>query len=166
MRDMEYQVRPIGKTCSVTGEPLQPGAICYSVLVDHDGALERQDISAAAWTGPPTGTIGLWKRVVPPPKETRTSPLDPREMQAYFEQLVEEAQPAREKLVYVLALFLLQKRRLQLDGSRTDGECEYLMLSGTDGSGPFEVRDQQLSGEEIAALQQELSTSIASAWAA
>ncbi len=163
---MDYQVRPIGKTCAVSGEPLEPGTTCYSVLVDRQGTLERLDISAAAWTGQPEGAVGVWKRIIPVQKETRPSQIDPREMQSYFEQLVEEAQPAREKLVYVLALFLLQKRRLQLDGSRTDGEIEYLLLSGTDGSGPFEVRDQQLSGDEIAALQKELSRSIESEWAA
>lgn len=163
---MDYQVRPIGKTCSVSGQPLEPGTTCYSVLVDRQGTLERLDISASAWTGQPEGTVGVWKRVIPVPKETRPSQIDPHEMQSYFEQLVDEAQPAREKLVYVLALFLLQKRRLQLDGSRTDGDVEYLMLSGTDGSGPYEVRDQQLSGEEIAALQKELSRSIESEWAA
>lgn len=156
----------MGKTCSVSGEPLEPGSTCYSVLLDRHGTLERIDVSAAAWTGPPEGSVGVWKRIVPTPKETRPSQIDPREMHAYFEQLVDEAQPVREKLVYVLALYLLQKRRLQLDGSRTDGEIEYLLLSGTDGSGPYEVRDQQLSGDEIAALQKELTRSIESEWAA
>lgn len=163
---MDYQVRPLGKNCFVTGQPLQPGTLCYSVLIDHDGALERRDISSAAWTGPPPGTIGVWQRVTPPPREFKASQLDPHEMLAYFEQLVEEAQPAREKLVYVLALFLLQKRKLQLDGSRREDDVEYLQLRSADGSGTFEVRDQQLSGSEVTALQQELARSMASEWAA
>ncbi len=163
---MDYQVRSLSKACSVTGEPLTPGTLCYSVLIDHQGALERRDISAAAWTGPPEGTIGVWQRIVPTPKEIKASQLDPREMFPYFEQLVEEAQPAREKLLYVLALFLLQKRKLQLEGSRRDGEIEYLQLSAADGGGTYEVRDQQLTGAEVSALQQELSKSMASEWAA
>jgi hypothetical protein len=163
---MDYQMRPPGKTCFVTGEPLQPGTLCYSVLIDHQGALERRDISSAAWTGPPENTIGVWQRIVPAPRDLRMSQLDPREMQRYFEQLVEEAQPARERLVYVLALYLLQKRKLQLEGSRRDGDIEYLQLSAADGSGSYEIRDQQLSGAEVSALQQELTRSIAAEWAA
>jgi hypothetical protein len=163
---MDYLVRPLGKTCAVTGEALQPGTVCYSVLIDHDGALERRDISAAAWTGPPHGTVGLWKRIVPEVRQTRPAQLDSSEMLPYFEQLVEEAQPAREKLAYVLALFLLQKRKLQLEGSRSVDGAEFLLLSASDGSGPYEVRDQQLSSDEIARLQQELSRSMATEWAA
>jgi hypothetical protein len=163
---MDYQVRPLGKTCSVTGDPLAPGTTCYSVLIDHEGALERRDISASAWSGPPHGTLGVWKRIVPDQHDARASQLDPREMLTYFEQLIEEANPAREKLIYVLALFLLQKRKLQLDGSRSIDGVEYLLLSASDGRGPYEVRDQQLSAEEITQLQAGLSRSIAAEWAA
>ncbi len=65
------------------------------------------------------------------------------------------------RLRYVLALLLLQKRRLELDGSRLDGEIEYLVLIGTKGEGPFEVRDEQLDAEEIASVEEQLLASMA-----
>ena len=82
----------------------------------------------------------------------------------YFEQLCEDANPAQDKFRYILALLLLQKRRLKMEGSRQDGEIAYLELVGSRGEGIFEVRDQQLSAEEIEQLQQTLNTHLASEW--
>ena len=65
---------------------------------------------------------------------------------------------------YVLALMLLQRRRLKLEGSRTDGDIEYLQLSGSRGDGDFEVRQQSLSDEEIEQLQSQLNVSVTSEW--
>jgi hypothetical protein len=87
--------------------------------------------------------------------------LDPTALLSYFEQLVEDGNPAHDRLRYVLALFLLQKRRLRLDGSRIDGDVEYLQLSGSRGEGPYEIPDQQLAETEIRELQAELNHSLA-----
>jgi hypothetical protein len=50
---------------------------------------------------------------------------------------------------------------LQLEGSRKDGEIEYLVLIGSRSEGPFEVRDQHLSTEEIQQLQSDLNAHLA-----
>lgn len=154
---MDYQIRPLGKQCAATGKALEPGARVYSVILDHEGELVRADYSEAGWTGPPEGTVGQWMSVVPDAAPEKPKGLDPEEMLTSLEQLLEDANPAQEKLAYVLALFLLQRRRLKLDGSRVDGEAEYLLLSGSRGEGPYEVRDQQLSNEEITRLQAEVT---------
>ena len=57
----------------------------------------------------------------------------------------------------MLALFLLQRRRLKLDGSRSEEGVDYLQLTGVQGEGCFEVIDQQLSAAEIAALRAEVT---------
>jgi ParB-like chromosome segregation protein Spo0J len=85
-------------------------------------------------------------------------------MLRYFEQLVEDANLTQEKLAYVLALYLLQRRRLRLDGSRAEGDRQLLQLSGTRGEGPWEIRDQQLSADEVARLQTELNQHLEREW--
>ncbi len=165
---MDYQFRPLGKKCAATGADLVPGSVCHSVLLEQDGEITRLDYSDEAWTGPPPGTIAVWLCVIPKPVEVRRNLFEPQTLMRYFEQLTEEAQPAQEKLRYILALLLLQKRLLRLDGSRLDstagGEDEYLQLSGTHGEGQYEVQDLHLADTEMHELQAELNARLAAEW--
>ena len=77
--------------------------------------------------------------------------------------MLEDANPAQQRLCYVVALLLMQKRRLQLERTRYDGEIAWLEFVGQRGEGPFEVRDQQLTGAEIAELQGTLSRHLGAA---
>lgn len=154
---MDFQIKPLGKTCAATGQPFMPGEVVHSVLVEKEGQRVRLDYSEQGWDGPPEGTIGQWVCVVPQPDAQRRKPLDADSLLQQFEAMIEEANPAQETFCYVIALLLLQRRRLKLEGSRTDGDIEYLQLSGTHAEGPFEVRDQHLSAEEIAAVQAALN---------
>ncbi len=160
---VDYHVKPIGKVCAATGEPLTPGSSVYSVLVEQDGESVRLDYQPSAWEGSPPGTIGQWRAIVPFPEENKPKPLDAHTLLEHFQQLLEDANPAQEKLCYVISLLLLQKRRLSLDGTRLDGDIAYLQLSGSRGEGPFEVRDQQLTADEINSLQTHLVAEIKTA---
>ena len=70
-----------------------------------------------------------------------------------FEQLNEEASPSQDKFRYVLALLLLQRRRLRLDGTKTVDDQEFLEVTGTRGEGTFLVPDQLLDDTEVQELQ-------------
>lgn len=163
-RVTEYQVRPLGKKCAATGAELVPGSVCWSALIDKDGELERQDFSADAWQGPPEKSVATWQCVVPKAAETKRNLFDPQSLMSFFEQLTEDAQPGQDPLRYVLALLLLQKRVLRLDGSRDSNGDEFLQLSGVHGEGAWEVRDLDLTDEEMHALQAELSARLAAEW--
>lgn len=161
---MDYQFRPIGKKCAATGNDLVPGSACHSVLVERDGLLTRLDYSDEGWTGPPQGAIGVWRCLVPRPAEVQHKPLDTDALMRCFEQLTEDANPAREGLRYILALLLVKKRRLRLDGSRTDGEEDYLQLAGARGEGAWEVRDLSPGDEEVQQWQRDLNLYLAAEW--
>lgn len=163
---MEYHFKPLGKTCAATGGPLQPGSVVQSVLLERQGNFERQDYSAAGWSGMPSGALGRWLCRVPESQRPRETPLDPEALLSYFEQLVEDANPAHDKLRYVLALFLLQRRRLKLDGSRSEDEQSFLQMSGSRGEGPYEIADQQLAEAEIKQLQAEIAQMVNAEWKA
>ncbi len=163
---MDYRLRPVGKTCAATGQPLQPGSVCHSVLVERDGELVRLDFSPEGWKGPPEGTVAHWLCRVPNEPEGKPKPVDAEELMQYFEQLMEDPNPAQEKLCYVLGLLLLQKKRLNLEGTREVDGVEYLELTGKMGEGPFLVRDQHLTDDEIRQLQKELNRHLREEWAA
>jgi hypothetical protein len=162
---MEYQFRPLGKKCAATGEDLAPGSTVHSVVVEKDGEILRFDYSEKGWSGPPEGTIGSWTCVVPQPAIAKRAPLDTNTLMTCFEQLTEEANPAQDGLRYILALYLINKKRLRVDGSRRDGDEEYLQLAGANGEGAWEVRDPQPSDEETHELQRQLNEYLSREWA-
>ena len=154
---VDYHLKSIGKTCAGTGERLEAGSTCHSVLVERNGALLRLDYSEEGWKGPPEDSVGEWLALVP--NDTpKPKVIDTEALMRYFEQLSEDPNPAHEQMHYVLALLLLQKRRLKIDGQRTDEYGnEFLQVIGSKSEGPYEVADQDLSEQEIANLQATLN---------
>ncbi len=161
---IEYDIRPLGRKCAATGADLVPGSTCHSVLIERDGKLVRLDYSEEGWPGPPTTAIGVWQCMVPKPTEVRREPLDVAVLLRCFEQLVEEGTPDREGLRYVLALLLVKKRRLRIEGSRAADDGQYLQLAGIQGEGAWEVRDLNPTDEEVEQWQRELNAYLASEW--
>src|SRR5271155_4544764 len=112
---MDYHLKPLGKICAATGKPLLPGSVCHSVLVEKEGSLVRMDFSQEGWSGVRPEYVGHWIVDVPEAPDPKTLRIDPDAALRYFEQLSEEAEPVHEKTRYVLALVLLQHRKLKLD---------------------------------------------------
>src|SRR4029078_11031056 len=106
--------------------------------------------------------LGVWACRVPRRPDVRHEPLDTTALMTCFEQLTEEASPAREGLRYILALLLIKKRRLKLEGSRSEGQDEYLQLAGAQGEGAYEVREMNPTDEEVHQWQRELNAYLAS----
>lgn len=151
---MEYRLRPLASTCAASGEPLEPGTDCISALVEDDGQFMRVDFAAAHWSEPP-GCVGHWTTVVPEP-EAKAATIDAESLFARFEQLAEEDAPHQGPLTYVMALWLMRRRRLRLTGSETIDSVDRITLAGSGGEGPFAIRDQQLSQADAETLQAEL----------
>ena len=63
---------------------------------------------------------------------------------------------------YVVALFLLQRKRLKLDGTRHDDGQDLLVFLGSRGEGPYEVVDQQLTADEMSVLEAEMKAQLQS----
>jgi hypothetical protein len=153
---VDYQIKPIGKVCAGTGQPLAPGSVCHSILIERNGELVRLDYSEAAWKGPPPEAVGVWKTRIDSFVAEKPMQFDLTAIYRQFEELTEETNPLQIKIRYIMALLLLQKRRLQLDGTRKDADLDLLLLSGTRGEGHYEVVDLKLPADEIKLLQKEL----------
>ncbi len=136
----------------------------HSVLVERDGQLARLDFCNEGWAGPPDGTVGQWRTLVPEPSSTKPRPLDPDALLRCFERMCEEASPANEKFRYVLALLLLQKRKLVISRNRDVDGVQTLEVTGIRGEGPWDVPDRQLADDEVEQLQQDLNAWLATEW--
>lgn len=160
---MDYRIKPLGRVCAASGELLEPGSLCHSVVLREGDEWKRLDFAPGNWTGAPEGTIGTWTCRVPQP-DAKPAKIDPDALMRYLEQLTEEARPDREPLRYVLALLLVRKRRLEIEETRSDDEGEALVFNGLRGEGRFEVADPQLDEEAVSALQAELDLRLSVGW--
>lgn len=152
----DYNVKPIGRICAGTGKELVPGSLCHSVLVEKNGELQRFDYSDEGWMQPPEGFLAHWRCEVPEAAAATKKNFDPDELMRQFEQLCEEASPAQDKFRYVLALLLLQKRRLKLEGTKTVDDQEFLELNGARGEGIFLILNQDLEDAEVQQMQESI----------
>lgn len=153
---MDFNIRPISKTCAGTGDPLVPGSDCWSVLREVDGKMVREDYSVEAWGGPPEGAFGSWRCTVPADAEAGRPKLDADSLFDYFLQLSESPNIVERDYQYVLALFLLRKRRLILEDTVEVDDQPAMRLIGSGGEGPFDVIERDFTEEQMATFQQQL----------
>lgn len=155
-KPMDYNIRPISKNCSATGEPLVPGEACWSVLTETDGKISRHDYSVSGWEGPPEDSIGHWQCVVPVDADAGKQKLDADSLFDYFIQLCESPNKTEQDYQYVLALLLLRKRRLILESNIEIDDIPAMRLIGSAGEGPFDVVERELTEDQISQLQIQL----------
>lgn len=153
---MDFNIRPISRTCAATGNPLVAGTECWSVLKEVDGKLVRYDYSAEAWNGPADGVIGHWKSVVPAGMDSGQQKIDADSLFEYFVQLSESPNVVEQDYQYVLALLLLRKRRLILEDTVEIDDQPAMRLIGSGGEGPFEIVERELTDNQIVELQNQL----------
>jgi hypothetical protein len=103
--------RPRG-ACAVTGRPFVPGELFYSALVRVGGDLDRLDVAAEAWTGPPDRALAWWRSAYPAADAAgpELAPVDV--LLDVLEEL--EGRAEDEPLRYLLALQLVRRRALRV----------------------------------------------------
>lgn len=153
---MEFNIRPAAKCCAKTGQPFRPGDVCWSILIEQQGVLVRQDFSNEAWEGPPPEAIGHWRCQIPESTETNRPKLDADSLFDYFLQLSDSPNIVQQQYRYVLALLLLRKRRLVLEEVVEFDDRPTMRLVGSAGEGPFDVPEEELNEDQIERLQQQL----------
>jgi hypothetical protein len=153
---MDFSIRPVAKSCAKSGQLFRSGDICWSVLMEKDGQLVRQDYCVDAWSGPPAGAIGHWRYQIPEAVEQHRQKLDTDSLFEYFLQLTESPNMVQRQYRYVLALLLLRKRRLILEEVIEVDDRPTMRLTGSGGEGPFDVPEEDLSEDQIDRLQQQL----------
>ena len=153
---MDFNFRPVAKSCAKSGRVFRPGDECWSVLVEKDGQLIRQDYCADAWSGPPSGAIGHWRCLIPESTENGRTRFDSDSLFAYFLQLGDSPNLVQQQYRYVLALLLLRKRRLILEEVVDIDDRPTMRLIGSGGEGPFDVPEEELNEDQIERLQQQL----------
>jgi len=152
---LDYDIQRCSRRCVASDRELKNGETCYSVLTAEGADVVRRDYSAEGWPGPPDDAIGWWKSTVVDPNAGRMSWAPNDVMLHYFERL--EGDPA-EDARYVLALLLVRRRVLRVEGNDTDtgGRRVALLYCGRNET-QYRVAEVAPTPERAAAIQQQLA---------
>ena len=153
---IDFEIQRCSRRCAATDHEFAAGDACYSALVAEGAVVVRKDFSAAAWNGPPEGSIAWWKTTIVDPHAGRLYWAPNDVMLHYFERLLED--PTSEDARYVLALLLVRRRVLRVEGQEKDAlGREVLMLHCSRNDVQYRVTEMMPSAERAAAIQQQLS---------
>jgi hypothetical protein len=153
---LDYQIQPNTRRCSATGRDLKPGERYFSVLLDEEGRFVRRDYSVEAWQGPPTGAFSFWVGRIPSGETKKRPPIDDELLLDCFTRLDGETESGRVNFRFVLALLLMRRRRLKLEGSVVEEGDEVLVMRCTRSGAEHRVVNPQLTDEQIAEVQEEV----------
>jgi hypothetical protein len=129
-----YSVTAPTPVCAATGEPIEPGAPCVSLLyeVDED-ALVRRDVAADAWdTGAarrrpsrarrdrvaPPRLVAQWRTTMREKDAPKKMLIGDDEVIDLFEQLGDADGDDQLAFRYLLCLILIRKKQLVWEGAR------------------------------------------------
>jgi hypothetical protein len=153
---LDFELHRCTRQCCETEAILQPGDEFYSALVVQGAQVIRRDYAAAAWKGPPEGTLGWWKAQVPDIQSRRMFWAPNDVMAHYFEQLYEQAD-APQDLCYVLTLLMIRRRVVRLeDTERDDDGHETFVLYCPRNEREYRVAVVTPTPERIGEIQQHL----------
>lgn len=163
-----YSVTSPKPTCAVTGEPIEPGAPCVSLLYETDDAdaLERLDVALPVWTrgerpDRKSKPIAHWRTTMRESDAPKRALIGDDEVLDLFEQL--EDADGNEQLAfrYLLCLILIRKKLLVWEGARpatADEAGVVIVRRRKDKEGPTtEVIDPGLDNESIESATVQLS---------
>jgi len=153
---MQYDIASTTRRCARTGRDLKPGERHMVVLYDRDERLIREDISQDAWQAPPEQAFAWWQSTVPQPGANIRLMIDEGLVYDCFIRLEGDAEPQKVNFRYVLALWLLRKRKLKFEEVKKDERGEWLLLREARIKKIHQVLDPHLNEEAIAQVQQEV----------
>lgn len=126
---MEYEIARGSGKCTATARELAEGESYYAVLFETAQGFERRDFAADAWTGPPEGHFCYWRAKVPPRhRKPGAVVVDHDLLTSLFCRLEDQKSEVQQQFRFVLALLLMRKRILKLDGTSREGDREYWRL--------------------------------------
>ena len=152
----DYDIQRCTRKCAATDRELNVGEICYSALVAEGAAVVRRDYPAESWHAPPENTIGWWKTTIVDPHAGRMHWAPNDVMLHYFERLLEDS--SADDARYVLALLLVRRRVLRVDGHEQDAAGrDTIVLYCSRNETTYRVPEILPSSGRAAEIQQQLS---------
>lgn len=165
----EWNIRPRSPLCAACQTPFKKGQTCVSAIApqtDETGAttLVRSDWCLDCWSSSPLpNSVSVWQSIVQPHEpSTRTDTTPKQAVESLFRQLLDEDDPARAPVIFILAL-MLERRKLLLErGTRSQPDGTLIRLYEHRLSGEaFFVLDPGLNLRQLEPVQQAVAELLA-----
>jgi hypothetical protein len=155
-----------GAGCGACEGAFEPGTIVVSALFeapvvdagDDDGPpFSRVDFCAPSFDGEADtgGPFSWWRFVVPPPEEKKAT-FDLSVAREFLQRLLDQGDPERASLRYLLTLLLMRKRIVKVAEHFTDKRGEVMAIRFPPADAIFEVVCCELSEDETDSLREQL----------
>ena len=164
-----YEITRSLEVCAATGRELSVGEEHIAALLETAGesTLNRVLYAMDVWEQgvdleDGVSLFGFWRRRVPEPGESKKTPLvSDDEIFDLFEQLGEATEDKQIGFRYLLALMLMRKKKIELEGMVPGDDENPAILKVRQkvkgGGGPlFEVIDPKMDDDAIAEAIEEL----------
>lgn len=161
-----YELGRFTGECAHTHQPILTRDEFVAALIDsadEEGRpiLRRLDFSAQAWdsTARPDGLVCFWRSLAPEPGEHRQMFVDDETLIEMVQRMEEETDSRRRGFRWILALVLLRRKMLKLDGIMREGETEYwsFRVRGSDPVAvPMRIANPGIRDEEMRELADQL----------
>ncbi len=154
----EWEILRRAEACAGCARAFQPGDEAYARLSPAGHALSRTDFCPACWAGAPSDPAALfWRARVPEPHATKRDLFDATELFEILKRLLEEGDPARARLCYLLSLYCARKRLLRLKGIERKDGTERLVFVTPRTRKEYRIPSVELTLEDMAAARDELA---------
>ncbi len=152
---LEFHIKKATRLCYKTGEALLPGQSFYSVLVTEGAEIVRHDYSQQAWEGAPDDALAWWKSDVPVEEGAKVTLAPDEVVKQFFQQLIDSNE--QPDMAYVLALLMIRKRMMRMEGTEQDEEGnEWMIVSCSKSEQEYKVPVTNPDAQEVAAIQDQL----------
>lgn len=159
-----WKVQRLARVSALTGEPFPPDTEVVTALFGEDeevgedrvkgsGFVRRDFLASEATDAVLEGAYCIWRTRTAPPNPEDERRLDLDMARTFLERLLEEKNPERDAVCMTLALLLVRKRRLNLEGQE-DGalRCRWPREKAV-----FRVPAPVVTEADAEQLQQELT---------
>ena len=160
----EWDIKPLAKACAGCEKPFADRQEYHTRLSDQDGQYQRADFCTACWSRvePVEPGYSNWNGVfrVPPAEPDRKVKKETTE--SMLRQLMEEGNPARAELIYILAV-MLERQRVFVEHQvedRPDGMRRVIYAHRKTGE-TFLIPDPGIVPERLETVQQEVMALLA-----
>jgi len=156
--DEDWKIEKRKGACEGCAKPIVPEQDYFAALFDGGSQFVRREFCAACWPAQQASAFfSCWKARTPPP-DGGPKRADTGATEETFARLVAEgsAEPARQRLAFLLSLILLQRRRLKLLDTVTCDGREVLRFERSEDKSTVEIVNPGIPDNELDSLKSEM----------
>jgi hypothetical protein len=150
---MEIKIGKSAHTCSSCGREFMHDEVLTSAVRIENQVLERTDFCAACWSADAAaGSFCVWSPKYCDPKVAEQQPPEVfLPLRQLFYDAVQSEERGELAVAYLAAQLLRRQKAFRLikESDEVDGEIKLILFADRIGNRPIEVRDPNLTYEEL-----------------